>query len=418
MIRRLPALAVCLLLACVCSPLSAQSSRELAQKLMALPERPKRPDLPPSSLPLQFLKGERVAFLGNSTAERMNLFGHFETLLHSRFPDQQLIIRNFARPAEEVGVQQRSADYTALDDPQLAFGADTYFCFFGFNESYAGPAGLDAFKARYNQYLDTMAQRYPRDDTKAAPRFILVSPIAFEDSGDPLQPTAAPINENLKLYTAAIAAVAAERKLAFVDVFEASLALLQQQAGLQYSINGCHLNDAGDREVARLLDQASFGSASPASFGSQPYETLRAAVNDKSWVHLQDYRMLNGWYVYGGRRTWDTETFPREYVKIRKMAEVRDRYIWDLAQGKNPVGPPDDSATGELITPETRFGNPRQKYSEATELRYLTPEQLIQQTKVPAGFEMRLFADENMFPELAKPVQLNFDNKGRLWVAC
>ncbi|MFN5436109.1 MAG: PVC-type heme-binding CxxCH protein [Planctomyces sp.] len=418
MIRRLPALAVCLLLACVCSPLSAQSSRELAQKLMALPERPKRPDLPPSSLPLQFLKGERVAFLGNSTAERMNLFGHFETLLHSRFPDQQLIIRNFARPAEEVGVQQRSADYTALDDPQLAFGADTYFCFFGFNESYAGPAGLDAFKARYNQYLDTMAQRYPRDDTKAAPRFILVSPIAFEDSGDPLQPAADPINENLKLYTAAIAAVAAERKLAFVDVFEASLALLQQQAGLQYSINGCHLNDAGDREVARLLDQASFGSASPASFGSQPYETLRAAVNDKSWVHLQDYRMLNGWYVYGGRRTWDTETFPREYVKIRKMAEVRDRYIWDLAQGKNPVGPPDDSATGELITPETRFGNPRQKYSEATELRYLTPEQLIQQTKVPAGFEMRLFADENMFPELAKPVQLNFDNKGRLWVAC
>ncbi|MFM7864633.1 MAG: heme-binding protein, partial [Planctomycetaceae bacterium] len=170
MIRRLPVLAACLLLGCLCSPLSAQPSRELAQKLMALPERPKRPDLPPSALPLQFLKGERVALLGNSTAERMNLFGHFETLLHTRFPDQQLIIRNFARPAEEVGVQQRSADYSALDDPQLAFGADTYFCFFGFNESYAGPAGLDAFKAKYNQYLDAMAQRYPRDDSKAAPR--------------------------------------------------------------------------------------------------------------------------------------------------------------------------------------------------------------------------------------------------------
>ena len=141
MIRRLPAIAVCLLLGCLCSPLSAQPSRELAQKLMALPERPKRPDLPPSALPLRFLKSERIAFLGNSTAERMNLFGHFETLLHSRFPDQQLVIRNFARPAEEVGVQQRSADYTALDDPQLAFSADTYFCFFGFNESYASPAG-------------------------------------------------------------------------------------------------------------------------------------------------------------------------------------------------------------------------------------------------------------------------------------
>ena len=114
-------------------------SKDLAIKLMSLPPRPKRPDLQASRLPLEFLRGERVAFLGNSLAERMNLFGHFETLLHTRFPQKELVTRNFARPAEEVGIQQRSADYTALDDPQLAFGADTYFCFFGFNESYAGP---------------------------------------------------------------------------------------------------------------------------------------------------------------------------------------------------------------------------------------------------------------------------------------
>ena len=93
-------------------------SKELAIKLMSLPPRPKRPDLPASELPLEFLQGERVAFLGNSLAERMNLFGHFETLLHTRFPKKELVVRNFARPAEEVGIQQRSADYAALDDPQ------------------------------------------------------------------------------------------------------------------------------------------------------------------------------------------------------------------------------------------------------------------------------------------------------------
>jgi hypothetical protein len=133
-----------LLLTVLSGSLMAQGpSKELAIKLMSLPPRPKRPDLPVSKLPLEFLQGERVAFLGNSVAERMNLFGHFETLLHTRFPKQELIIRNFARPAEEVSVQQRSADYTALDDPQLAFGADTYFCFFGFNESFAGPEGIE-----------------------------------------------------------------------------------------------------------------------------------------------------------------------------------------------------------------------------------------------------------------------------------
>ena len=400
------------------SPVMAQPPKDLAQKVLALPPRPKRPDLPASVLPLHFIKGERVAFLGNSMAERMNLFGHFETLLHFRFPQQELIVRNFARPAEEVGIQQRSADYTALDDPQLAFGADTYICFFGFNESYAGPEGVEQFRQKYMAYIDTMAKRYPRDDSGSSPRFILVSPCAFESTGDRLLPDSQPINENLKLYSQAVAAVAAERKLAFVDVFSASDKLFGQKSGAQYTINGCHLNDQGDREVARLLDESLFGSASPASFGSEPYEKLRSEVNNKSWVHLQDYRMLNGWYVYGGRRTWDTETFPLEYAKIRKMAEVRDRRIWDLAQGKTISQAPDDSATGELFVPATRFGEPRQKYSEAAELRYLTPEQLIQQTKVPEGFQIELFADETMFPELAKPVQLNFDNKGRLWVAC
>src|SRR5258708_4977107 len=70
--------------------------------------RPKRPDLPPSKLPLEFIKGERIAIVGNSTAERMNLYGHFETLLHLRFPEKELVIRNFGRPAEEVAVHQRS----------------------------------------------------------------------------------------------------------------------------------------------------------------------------------------------------------------------------------------------------------------------------------------------------------------------
>ncbi|HEY2252339.1 MAG TPA: PVC-type heme-binding CxxCH protein, partial [Planctomycetaceae bacterium] len=138
---------------------------------------------------------------------------------------------------------------------------------------------------------------------------------------------------------------------------------------------------------------------------------------DKSWVHLQDYRMLNGWYVYGGRRTWDTQTFPREIAKVRAMAAVRDREVWDIAQGKNP-GPPDDSNTGELIVPETRFGNPAQHYSEPDKLEYLSPEECVKTMKVPEGFEVKPFASEEDFPELAKPDQINFDNRGRLWVCC
>src|SRR5688572_25999293 len=46
---------------------------------------------------------ERIALIGNSLAERMNLYGHFETLLHTRFADKELVVRNFGWPCDEVG---------------------------------------------------------------------------------------------------------------------------------------------------------------------------------------------------------------------------------------------------------------------------------------------------------------------------
>ena len=128
--------------------------------------------------------------------------------------------------------------------------------------------------------------------------------------------------------------------------------------------------------------------------------------------------MLNGWYVYGGRRTWDTETFPGEYKKIREMVAVRDRYVWDLAQGKSVADEPDDSGTGEVFIPETMFGSRDDKfrqYREPKTLNYPTPKESIAQMTVPAGFEVQEFASERDFPELANPTQMAF---GRSVVDC
>ncbi len=394
--------------------------------LMQLPalQAQDRPELTPSTVPLRFIPGEKVALVGNSLAERMNLFGHFETYLHLLHADRNLVVRNFARPAEAVNNQQRSADYTAIDDPMKVFTADTYLCFFGFNESYSGVESVEQFKGQYAQYLEHISNLYPRNSISKTPRFVLVSPIAFEPADSRFLPTGSDENKRLAIYTAAVAQVAKDRNLAFVDLFTPTLKLFEQQAGLQYTINGCHLNEEGDAATGKILTEQLFQvdlaklSQDKNLFDTNKFEKLRAAINDKSWVHLQDYRMLNGWYVYGGRRTWDKETFPLEYAKIRRMAEVRDEYCWDIAQGKPVPSTPSDDATGELFVPQTRFGDPRQKYSEAESLRYLSPEQFIAETQVPEGFKIELFADETKFPEIAKPVQLNFDNKGRAWLAC
>lgn len=390
------------------------------RQLLAPPDRTKRPDLKPAALPIDFFPGERIAFVGNSLAEKMNLYGFFEAKLHAAFPDKRLVVRNFARPADEVVVRQRPGNYELLDDPLYHFSPDTVFCFFGFNESYAGESQTESFVQSYVNFLEQFAQRYTRDETGSKVRFVLVAPIAFEDTNDPLLPDASPINQRIAAYSQAHRQVAALTGWPVVELYQETKTAFDAQKGCQFTLAGFQVNEKGASLVADILCEKLLGKAQRDLLKSYPmdqYNQLRELADDKSWLHQQDYRMVNGWYVYGGRRTWDHETFPREYNKIRQMTQLRDEAIWTVASG-GPMPTIDDQATEPLIVPPTRFGTPTQSYSEPKDLRYLPPEEFIAATQVPDGLEIRLFADESMFPELTKPVQLNFDSRGRLWVAC
>jgi len=44
-------------------------------------------------------------------------------------------------------------------------------------------------------------------------------------------------------------------------------------------------------------------------------------------------------------------------------------------------------------------------------------EEALSKIKAHPGCKVNLYADEKMFPELANPVQMAWDTKGRLWVA-
>ena len=386
----------------------------------AAPEAEADTDKTEAGAALPLYQGERLALVGNSLAERMNLFGTFETMLHAALHEKQLRVRNFGWPADEVALQQRPGNYTEIDDPLEVFSPQLFLCFFGFNESFRGrdADALQRFQNEYRTYIADKIKRFTQQGR--APRFVLISPIAFESSGDPLQPSGEEANQNLQAYSRAIQQLAEADGHRFVDLFTPTSKLFAAQRGAQYTINGVHLNEPGDRAIGRMLFTDLIGDDSQIPTDSR-LERLRAAVNDKSWLHLQDYRMLNGWYVYGGRRTWDTETFPAEYRKIRNMKRVRDQYIWDIAAGRPVPDQPDDSGTGEVVIPETMFGTRDdnfRKMREPTTLVYPTPEQSIHQMTVPEGFEVQLFASEREFPELANPTQINFDDRGRLWVSC
>jgi putative heme-binding domain-containing protein len=374
------------------------------------PPQPPPPAAPPplpdtGGLPLR--KGEKIALIGGSQASRQALYGHFETHLHAAFPAHELVLRNFGWPGDEAGARQRPRDYNLIDDPFAVFNPDLLICYFGFNESFAGEAGLAKFRKDYAAMLDQLAAE--RKDGPAR-RLVLVTPAAFEPTGQPLQPDGREENRRLELYAGAVRELARERDLPLVDWFAATHA--RAAAGPPsdpWTVHGILLNERGDRELAKVAFQALFkrqpAPADPA---------LRAAVVGKSWLHEQDYRMLNGWYVYGDRRTFDKETFPAEFRKLRHMVANRESRVHAMAAGRTPP-PPDDGPP--LADPPTGAGRhyPR---AEPKELRYPSPEEAIAAMRVPEGLEVRLFASEREFPELANPVQLNFDERGRLWVAC
>ncbi|MFO1458428.1 MAG: PVC-type heme-binding CxxCH protein [Verrucomicrobiota bacterium] len=85
-----------------------------------------------------------------------------------------------------------------------------------------------------------------------------------------------------------------------------------------------------------------------------------------------------------------------------------DISIQDVAAGRATQIAVDDSKTPALPSVPTNFKRP---------VDYLDGVEAISKMTVMPGYQVTLFASEKEFPELRKPVQMSFDNRGRLWVA-
>src|SRR5690606_31047942 len=57
------------------------------------------------SATLELRQGDRIALVGNTLAERQQLFNHFETQLLTRFAELDLIVRNLGWSADTLTLQ-------------------------------------------------------------------------------------------------------------------------------------------------------------------------------------------------------------------------------------------------------------------------------------------------------------------------
>jgi putative heme-binding domain-containing protein len=364
--------------------------------------------------PLELKKGDHISLIGNTLADRMQHHGWLETLLHSRFPEHELTVRNLGFSGDELTLRLRSASFGSPDHWLAANRTDVVFAFFGYNESFGGKEGLGKFKKDLEKFIkDTRSQKY---NGRSAPQLVLFSPIAHEDLKDRNLPDGRANNERLALYTAAMAEVARANNVRFVDLFAPSQELYRT-APRPLTINGIHLTERGDQLLAAIIDRALFGEP-PAPRDPARLEKIRQAVLDKNFYWFNRYRTVDGYSIYGGRadlRFVNGQTnrvvMQREMEVLDVMTANRDLRIWAVARGKDLKI--DDANTPPFIPVMTNKPGP----GPNGEHIFLSGEEAIQKMTLGKGLKINLFASEKEFPELAKPVQMAWDTKGRLWVA-
>lgn len=384
---------------------------------------------------LKLKKNARIILLGGNLGSRMMNYGHFETEMQVRYPDSLLYIRNMCDGGDTPGFRPHASrnlpwafpgaekfqteyaknsnsegHFESPDEWLTRLKTDVIVAFFGYSESFQGKEGLANYKAELDAFIKhTLSQKY---NGAAPPQLALVSPVAFEDLSAKFDlPNGKKENENLSLYTRAMKEVADQNKVLFVDAFTPSQKWYADSKD-DLTIDGSQLNEEGYKKLALLLSDNVFGKALPKAEANR--KLVHEAVLEKNWMWHNDYKIPNGVHVYGRRyNPFGQDNYPAEINKIRELTAIRDQAIWLAAsKGEKLDLAAADKNTTPLPEIKTNY-NPEKNGS----LEYLYGDDALKKLKVPEGYKIELFASEEQFPDLAKPMQMSFDNKGRLWVS-
>ncbi len=347
--------------------------------------------------PFELRADDRVVFLGDTLIEREQYHGWVELMLASRLADRDVTFRNLGWSADtpagdsRFGLSLLQAGREAADEgwtqlvKQIEEAKPTVvFVGYGMANSFAGTAGLARFRTEYGRLLETI--------TKAAPgvRFVLLSPLPHENLGAPW-PNAAAHNTQLAAYVRTIDEIAAERNVPFVSLFDR----LQSGAGgtsrAPLTENGIHPGGPGYRRIAEVIEDQLFGNAGAWRTSAQS-ETLRQAIVRKNEWFFHRSRPANMAYIFGFRKREQGKN-ATEVLQFDEYIVAEEIRIAAL-RALQPVNVPEiPRRVGNLALEFTPQPNP--------------------EFQVADGLEVTLWAEN---PLLNKPIQMNFDARGRLWV--
>ncbi|MBP7140628.1 MAG: HEAT repeat domain-containing protein [Opitutaceae bacterium] len=356
------------------------------------------PRLPAAEAPFELRDGDRVVFIGDRLIEGEQEAGWIELMLTTQFPGRSVTFRNLGWNGDTPGGESRaslSLIQAGREPPdegwrqlvrQIEETKPTVALLgYGMASSFAGEAGLPAFNEQMNRLLDTLERVSP------GVRVVLLAPVSHEALGAPW-PDPVAHNREIDAYSRALADIASARKLRFVPLQE----LTRNRAGGRFlTFNGIHPTDTGYHALAGILEESLFGGSARGAWreSSPVMKSLRDTIVRKNDWFFYESRPANYVYIFGfrkreqGRNAAEIAQFPA----LIAAEEAR------IAKLRTPGAVPTPDMVGKPTQPEPV--KPLQPFPDFT---------------IADNLEVRLWAES---PMLHKPVQMNFDEKGRLWIA-
>ncbi|MCA9139098.1 MAG: hypothetical protein KDB00_20135, partial [Planctomycetales bacterium] len=167
-------------------------------------------------------------------------------------------------------------------------------------------------------------------------------------------------------------------------------------------------NQDGDRFFSKTLFETVFRVQAP-----EVLPELAELIADKNRQFFRRFRPLNTFYYTGGRsQTYGYLDFLPAMRNFEQMANNRDGRIWQIAAGIKS-----GSETSIDIDDSNLPPMPETIQSRGANV-WMTAADEQQAFRVDPRFEVNLFAGEEQFPEIANPIQMRWDSRGRLWVSC
>ncbi len=327
----------------------------------------------------------RIAVVGSALADVVLQDGFLETAFIESFPEKNLAFRSLAIPGATV--PRAESESAALLQTTLAqIGTQIVWAFYGTPEALCTNPDIASFQTD----LLAFANRTLSNATNGRPmRLILFGPAAQEPLGDAIGLDTNPRNAQLKSASEAVAAVAREVGVPFVDVYSATerlFATRRQRAALvpkffglfqsALTVHGCLPTTEGNRLLAPLIFEALTGAAPKRA----PHlDAIRKITAEKHQAWRRAFQQLS------------SETAPQFWQRLEERASAFDSLAWAQANGapkeKTQPSPPSATLPAEPVS-------------------------------IAAEANSRPFASSTRFPELSSPIRMNWDAQGRLWVLC